>query len=372
LFRGGGAAVCDDFEEAAVIRFEYPFFLWLLLLTPLWVAGLLWALTKRRRATSKFVSEKLLARVAYSLSETRLRLKIIVWVVAWTLLILGAAGPQVGTKLEEVKREGIDVVLAIDVSTSMMCEDLSPSRLENAKHEMQKFVSGLKGDRVGIVAFAGTAIVHCPLTTDYGAAKLLIRILQPDLLPEQGTALADAIQAAQKSFDNPDVKSRVLVIISDGEDHEEAAVEAATKAAQEGVRIYTIGMGTPQGAPIPLKDKRGADAGFKRDKAGAIVVTRLNDLLLQRIADAGNGKYLRGTQSSQELDAIWNDISTMEKKEFGKKQFTSFENRFQYLVFPALLLLLIEFFISERKGGLRVAVWRARLKSFRPLMKRVA
>lgn len=355
-----------------MIRFEYPLFLWLLLLTPLWVAGLLWALARRRRAASKFVSEKLLARVAYSMSEARLRLKMIVWVAAWTLLILGAAGPQVGTKLEEVKREGIDVVLAIDVSSSMMCEDLSPSRLENAKHEMQKFVGGLKGDRVGMVAFAGTAIVQCPLTSDYGAAKLLIRILQPDLVPEQGTALADAIEAARTSFNNPDVKSRVLVVITDGEDHEEAAVEAATKAAQDGVRIYTIGMGTPQGAPIPLKDKRGADAGFKRDKAGAIIVTRLNDLLLQRIADAGNGKYLRGTQSAQELDAIWNDISRMEKKEFGKKQFTSFENRFQYLVLPALLLLLAEFLISERKGGLRVAVLRARLKSLRPRIRKPA
>lgn len=348
-----------------MIRFEYPFFLWLLLLTPLWAAGLLWALSRRRRAASKFVSEKLLERVAYSMSETRLRVKMIVWVAGWTLLVLGAAGPQVGTKLEEIKREGIDVVLVIDVSASMMCEDLSPSRLENAKHEMQKFVSGLKGDRVGIVAFAGTAIMHCPLTSDYGAAKLLIRILQPDLVGEQGTALADAIDAARTSFNNPDVKSRVLVIITDGEDHEEAAVETATKAAAEGVRIYTIGMGTPQGAPIPLKDKRGVDAGFKRDKTGAIIVTRLNDLLLQRIAEAGNGKYLRGTQGAQELEAIWNDISTMEKKEFGKKQFTSFENRFQYLVLPALLLLLAEFFISERKGGLRVTVLRERLRSFR-------
>jgi Ca-activated chloride channel family protein len=348
-----------------VIRFEYPFFLWLLLLTPLWVAGLLWALAQRRRASSRFVSEKLLGRVAYSMSDSRLRLKMMVWVAAWTLLVLGAAGPQVGTKLEEVKREGIDIVLAIDVSTSMMCEDLSPSRLENAKHEMLKFVSGLKGDRVGIVAFAGSAIVHCPLTTDYGAAKLLIRILQPDLVPEQGTALADAIDAARTSFNNPDVKSRVLVVITDGEDHEESAVEAANKAASEGIRIYTIGMGTPQGAPIPLKDARGANAGFKRDRTGAIVVTRLNDLLLQRIADAGNGKYLRGTQSAQELDAIWNDISTMEKREFGQKQFTSFENRFQYLVLPAWLLLLAEFFISERKGGLRMADLRARWKALR-------
>jgi Ca-activated chloride channel homolog len=353
-----------------MIRFEYLLLLWLFLLTPIWIAGLLFSLSRRKRAAAQFVSAKLLNRVAYSWSETRIRLKIIVWVIAWTLLVAGAAGPQVGTKTEEVKREGIDVILAIDVSTSMTCSDLAPSRLENAKHEMQQFVGGLKGDRVGIIAFAGSAIVHCPLTTDYGAAKLLIRILQPDLISEQGTALADAIDAARTSFNNPDVKSRVLVIITDGEDHEEKAIEAATKAAEEGVRIYTIGMGTPQGAPIPVKDKRGLDAGFKRDKSGAIIVTKLNDLLLERIADAGGGKYLRGTQSAQELGAIWSDIASMEKKEFGKKQFTAFENRFQYFVLPALLLLLAEFFISERKGGWRPADVRARLRSLRLMVRK--
>lgn len=354
-----------------MIRFEFPVLLWLLLLTPLWGAGLWFALARRRRAAAKFASDAVLARVAYSVSPTRLRWKMNVWVIAWTLLVIGAAGPQVGTKMEEVKREGIDVVLAVDVSNSMLCNDLSPSRLENAKNELLKFVGGLKGDRVGIVAFAGSAIVHCPLTSDYGAVKLLIRILDPNLVQEQGTALADAIDAARTSFNNPEVKSRVLVIITDGEDHEEAAIDAAQKAAGEGIRIYTIGMGTPQGAPIPVKDKRGMDAGFRRDKNGGIIVTRLNDLLLQRIAEAGNGEYLRGTQSGQELGTIWSDIAAMEKKEFGKKQFTSFENRFQYLVLPALLLLIAEYFISERRGGFRLNDLRERMRAL-PIVKRKA
>ncbi|HEY3294194.1 MAG TPA: VWA domain-containing protein [bacterium] len=335
-----------------MIRFDHPWMLWLLLLVPVWVAGMMVMLKLRRRAGEAFVARSLLERVAYSLSFTRLRAKMILWIIAWGLLVVAAADPQVGTKLEEVKKKGIDIMLAVDLSTSMLCEDLSPSRLENAKHEISKFVDGLKGDRVGIVAFAGTAIVHCPLTTDYGAAKLLTKVMNPDLMPEQGTAIADAIDAAKKAFNSPEVKSKVLVIITDGEDHEQAAIDAAKEAAKEGIRIYTIGVGTPSGAPIPMKNGKPTDNGFKRDPSGQVVVTRLNEVLLQQIADAGNGKYLHGTQSGKELDAIWSDISSMEKTEFGKKQFTAFEDRFQYLVLPALLLLLGEFFLSERKGKL--------------------
>lgn len=338
-----------------MIRFDHPWMLWLLLLLPAWIIGMVLALRMRRRADEAFIGRNLLERVAYSLSHGRLRAKMILWIAAWGLLVIGAADPQIGTRLEEVKKKGIDVILAVDLSTSMLCEDLSPSRLENAKHEIVKFVDGLKGDRVGIVVFAGSAIVHCPLTTDYGAVKLMTKVMQPDLMPEPGTALADAINAARKSFNSPDVKSRVIVIITDGEDHEEAAIDAAKDAAKEGIRIYTIGVGTPSGAPIPVKGGKMTDAGFKRDQSGQVVVTRLNEVLLEQIADAGNGKYLHGTQSGKELDAIWSDISSMEKTEFGKKQFTAFEDRFQYLVFPALLLLLGEFFVSERKGKLWIA-----------------
>jgi Ca-activated chloride channel family protein len=329
-----------------------PGFLWLLLLIPVWVGAIWYFLARRRTASEQFAGKVLLERVARSFSTRRLRAKSFLWLAAWALLVLGAANPQIGTKMEEVKREGIDIILAVDLSTSMLCEDLTPSRLENAKHEIMRFVNGLKGDRVGLVAFAGSAIVHCPLTTDYGAVKLLVRVMNPDLVPEAGTALSDAIAAAERTFVTPDVKSKVLVIVTDGEDQEQEAVDQAKKAADEGIRIYTIGMGTPKGAPIPMKGPKGEDIGFKRDKSGEVVVTRLNEILLQQIADAGNGRYLRGTQSGQELDAIWKDISSMEKQEFGKKQFTAFEDRFQYLVFPALLLLLGEFLLSERKGSL--------------------
>ena len=340
-----------------MIRFGFPVFLWLLVLIPVWAALLVWAFYRRRRASHVFVSPKLLDRIANSLSWSRLKWKSALWVAAWLLLVIGAADPQVGTRLEEVKREGIDVVIALDVSNSMLCEDLSPSRIENAKHEIQRFIDGLSGDRVGLVAFAGSAINHCPLTSDYGAAKLLTRIMDVDLVGEQGTALADALGASEQTFGTDEGSSRVIVVISDGEDHEEQAVEVARQAAQRGIRIYTIGMGTPQGAPIPVMSTKGGTQDFKRDRSGSIVVTRLNEVLLRQVAEAGNGEYYRASQSGQELEAIWADIAQMEKRELGRKQYTAFEDRFQYFVLPALLLLLIEFFLSERKSSWRTR-WR--------------
>jgi Ca-activated chloride channel family protein len=256
------------------------------------------------------------------------------------------------------------VVIALDISNSMLCEDIRPSRLESARNEILKFVGGLKGDRVGLVAFAGGAITHCPLTTDYGAVKMLVKIMSPDLVPEQGTVITDALDQATRAFGEDETKSRVVVIITDGEDQEEEAVEAAKKAAEAGIIVYTIGLGTAQGAPIPLRDERGNPAGFKRDAAGAVIVTRLNEPLLERVAEAGGGRYLRGSQSAQELQSIWDDIGRMEKSDFGKKQFTSFEDRFSYFVLPALLLLIWELFVSERRRSepIRLAIPRLRRK----------
>jgi Ca-activated chloride channel family protein len=337
-----------------MIRFGNPLLLWLLILVPVWI-GLFWYMLRQRRLSAeKFVSSTLLKRVAYSISRRRLIIKAAFWVTAWTLLVIGAANPQVGTKFEEVKREGIDVVIALDLSYSMLCEDITPSRLESAKHEILKFVNGLEGDRVGLVAFAGTAINHCPLTTDYNAVKLLVRVMSPEMIPEAGTALAEAIQAAERSFNDEEAKSKVLIVITDGEDHEEDAVDAAKEAAAKGIQIYTIGMGTPQGAPIPMGSDVGGAAGFKRDKTNQIIVTRLNEILLERIAGAAGGRYLRGSVGAGELEAIWNDISQMEKRELGQKKYSAYEDRFMFFVIPGFLLLLIEFFISERLGRLRL------------------
>ncbi len=343
-----------------MIRFAHPEWLWLLLAIPLCAAILWWAERRRRAAARAFVAVELVEVMAHTHSALKIRWKRALWLAAVTLGIVGLAGPQIGTRLEEVKREGIDIFIGLDVSASMLCEDVRPSRLESAKHEILRFVNGLEGDRVGLVAFAGSAVIHCPLTTDYGAAKLLVKVMSPDLLPEPGTALAEAIDAARRSFRREEGKSKVLVLVTDGEDHEEKAVEAAEDAANEGIRIYTVGLGTSRGAPIPLYDSRGNRAGFRKDKNGEVILTRMNDLLLQRIAEAGGGQYLRGTQSGEELEAVWADIASMEKKELGAKQFAAFEHRFQYLILPALILLIVEFFLSERRG-LAWTSWLRRL-----------
>jgi Ca-activated chloride channel family protein len=240
----------------------------------------------------------------------------------------------------------------------MMCEDIRPNRLENAKHEILRFINGLKEDRVGLVAFAGSAIIHCPLTTDYGAAKLLVNVMTPDLLSEPGTALADAIDAARKGFQREETKSKVFILVTDGEDHEERSMEEAADAAKEGIRIYAIGLGTREGAPIPLYDSSGVKIGHKKDKNGEVILTHMNEVLLQRIAEAGGGQYLRGTQGAGELETIWSDIASMQKQELKEKKFAAFEDRFQYLLLPAFLLLGLEFFISERRG----LVWTPWLK----------
>jgi Ca-activated chloride channel family protein len=341
-----------------MIRFAHPEWLYLLLGIPLCALFLWWVRRRRRAASLSFIAAELVHQIAYAHSSLKTGWKHSLWLAALALGIIALSGPQVGTRLEEVKREGIDIFIGLDVSVSMMCEDIRPNRLESAKHEILRFINGLKGDRVGLVAFAGSAVIHCPLTTDYGAAKLLVNVMSPDLLPEPGTALADAIDSARRSLKREETKSKVLILVTDGEDHEEKSVEAAADAAKEGIRIYCIGLGTRQGAPIPLYNSSGVKIGHKKDKSGEVVLTRLNEVLLQRVAEAGGGQYLRGTQGAGELETIWSDIASMEKRELKTKKFAAFEDRFQYLLMPAFLLLVLEFFISERRG----LVWTPWLK----------
>jgi len=334
-----------------VIRFEIPELLWLLALLPFFFGAWWWLGRRAQVIANRIVPKPLMPRVAYGQSSGRKWWRTGLWFAAIALLIVAMARPQVGTRMEEVKREGVDVLIAVDISNSMLSEDYAPSRLESAKFSIQRLVNGLKGDRVGLIAFAGTAIYHCPLTTDYGAVKLLNRVMSPGIVPEQGTALADAIDKAKQAFtEQEDSKSKVLVIITDGEDHEEASLDAAREAHDAGITIFTIGMGTPGGAPIPIVDAAGRTAGYKKDENGQIIVSRLNEELLTSLAEAGGGSYARATPGGKELELIWNDINQMEKTEFGTMQFTGFEDRYAYFAFPALLLLLIEFLIGERTG----------------------
>ena len=290
-----------------------------------------------------------MARLIANTSRRRQILKAVL-ITAGSMFLIGALiRPQIGTRLEEVKREGKDVIVAIDVSKSMLAEDISPSRLEKAKHEVSKLIEKLRGDRIGIIVFAGEAFVQCPLTLDYGAAKLILSAVNPDLIPIPGTNISQALVKAIETFDQRERKYKVLVLITDGEDHIGEIDKYSEAAAKEGIVIYTVGIGSPQGVPIPEYDKQGVKIGYKKDSDGNTVISKLDEETLQKIAFTANGKYFNATPQESELDDLIAEITKGEKKELGSMQYTNFEDRFQYFLGICIILLLAEMLISERR-----------------------
>jgi len=301
---------------------------------------------------------ELLKKLTQNTSRSRQITKIISILASLLFMIYAAAQPQIGTKLEEVKREGIDVLVAMDVSVSMLAQDIPPSRLEKAKHEVESFIDRLRGDRIGLIAFAGDAFVQCPLTLDYGAAKIFLDIMDPSLIPTPGTAIGKAISKAIETFDQKERKHKVLVLITDGEDHQGDVISFAEEAERQGIIIYSVGIGSAKGEPIPVESGQSSGKSFKKDKKGEVVITKLDELSLEKIALQTGGKYYRASSGEEELEKIYDEIMKMEKKELGSLQFSQFEDRFQYLVVFALLLLALEIFLPERKAVRRE--WRGR------------
>ncbi|MDZ7372750.1 MAG: VWA domain-containing protein [candidate division KSB1 bacterium] len=336
-----------------MLRFANPDILYLFLGLPALVAFYLAVFRWKRKALERFGRWEQVQRLTAGVSWGRQRLKAALLVAVVMLLILALARPQIGTRLEEVKREGIDIVVAVDVSRSMLAEDVRPNRLEKAKHELRNLIRRLRGDRIGLVIFAGQAFLQCPLTLDYGAAEMFVDILDPGLIRDQGTAIAEAIRTALKAFNQAERKHKVLILITDGEDHEGRLVEAAKEAARQGVVIFTIGVGDPQGAPVPLVNELGQKVGFKKfvrpDGTEEIVMSRLDEVTLQKIALETGGKYYRATGTEGELSKILDEISGMEKKELGSLRFTHYEDRYQYVLGVALFLLIAEQMIPEWK-----------------------
>jgi Ca-activated chloride channel family protein len=279
----------------------------------------------------------------------KLLLKSILMSLAFTCFILGLANPQIGSKLEEVKREGIDIMIALDLSNSMLAEDLKPNRLEKSKRAISKLVERLHSDRIGIVVFGGEAYTQLPLTSDLSAAKLFLRNVSTDIIPTQGTNIGAAIKRCVKSFDQQSAAGKAIIIITDGENHEENAVEEARLAAEVEIQIYTVGMATTQGVPIPLfqNDRK---MGYRKDREGNSVVTKLNESMLKELAAEGNGFYIRATSSDAGLNQILDELEQLDKAEIGTKLFTDYEDRFQYFVALGLLFLILEFFVTERKN----------------------
>ncbi len=340
-----------------MIRFEHIEYLWLLL--PLALLGLLWGYMTWRadRRLARWADRQMFGRLIPDKSSWRPAVKMALSLSAVALLIVAVANPQFGTRLEKTKQSGSDIAICLDLSNSMMAEDLQPNRLERGKRVVSNLLSTLGGDRVSLVAFAGESFIQMPLTGDYGATKLFLDDMSCDMISSQGTAIGDAINKAMSTlgYGDPDRpweknKGRAIIVISDGENHEDDAVDAARAAAREGVRVCTIGMGLPDGAPIPEYDHRNRKSTYKRERSGSIVMTHLNESMLQQIANAGDGVYVRASSASGGLGEIVNLINNLEKEDYGEAQVSAFESRYQYPLVAALICLLAELVLFERSN----------------------
>lgn len=334
-----------------MFRFANPHLLWLLWIVPLLALLFWWASYNRRRRLTRFGNPALLEELMPEFSSARVGLKFVLFEAALCFLLLAAARPQFGSKLREEKGKGVEMMLVVDISNSMLADDFAPNRLERTKYAINKLFEGMKQDRVGLVVFAGEPKVQLPITSDYRMAKAFARRIDPSLVSVQGTAVGKALEQALLSFsgetaDDEQAASRVIVLITDGENHEDDALAVAQRAAEMGVRIYTIGIGTPEGAPIRI----GGD--FVRDERGEMVVSKLNEQMLSEIAALTDGLYVRSTLQSIGLDEIVESIEAMEKSELSTIRFEEYDEQYRLPLGIAIVLLLIELLLLDRRNPL--------------------
>lgn len=327
-----------------MFRFANPHLLWLLWLVPLMIIALIILVRMRRHALGRFGNHETVKQLLRDVSSWRVYTKFSLFVIAFACIVLAAARPQFGSKLREEKSEGVEMMLVVDVSNSMLAEDLSPNRLDRTRYAIDKLFASLNQDRVGVVVFAGEAKVQLPITTDYRMARSFAKKLSTEAVGAQGTNLADAIELASLSFSDREGASRVMILITDGETHDRGALEAAEAAADRGITIFTIGIGSPEGAPIKINND------FIKDERGEMVVSRLNEELLQAIAEKGNGGYIRATNAEFGLSEIVEEIEKMEKTERSTLRFDEYNEQFYWLLWIALALLLIEGLLLDRRN----------------------
>ena len=321
-------------------RYEY---LYLLLLVPLFLVGYGLMRYFRARKVKAFGDPALVEALMPSWSRSKGWVKVVLFSLAFAFFAVGLARPRTGAKLAEKNTKGAEIIVALDVSNSMLAQDYSPNRLERAKLSIARLTERLQDDRIGLVIFAGTSFVQLPVTTDYVSAKMFLGNIDTGSIPVQGTAIGDAIRLSIKSFSAQSEKSRVIVVISDGENHEDDAVGAAKQAAELGIKVYTIGVGSAEGQPIPM------DGELLKDKEGNIVVTKLNEQMLRDIARAGGGAYIHAGGEEFGLNPIIQDIRRMEDEEFGSVVFEEYDEQYMYFFGIALLLFVIEMILGERK-----------------------
>lgn len=341
-----------------ILRFENPQYFYFFALIPV-LLGLFWlSWHMRRRALRRFGQEQVIKSLMPWRSVRRPWIRFAMLLLAFSMLIIAISNPLVGSRMQEAKREGIDVMIAMDVSRSMLAEDIRPNRMERAKMAVSRLIDRLENDRVGLVVFAGHAITQVPVTTDHSAAKMILRTVNTNSVSVQGTAIGSAIERALASFPGEDLKNNVLIIISDGENHLDDPVAQARLAAQSGVTIHTVGIGTLAGAPIPVY-RNNQLSGFLRDNQGNTVVSRYDEATLRAIAEATGGVFRHGTGADMGLNSILDEIRKVEKDTFETMVFADYQSRYHYFVALALLFLLLEIFIFERKNK-----WLEKIKLF--------
>lgn len=330
-----------------MIRVEHEHIYWLFMLIPV-LLWLFWHYHRwQRKALEKLSETALQHKLMPHYSKSRKRWKNRILLLALVFLIAALLNPQIGSKEIEVKREGVELAIALDVSNSMLAQDLSPNRLERSKRALLQLIDRLKGDQISIIVFGGQAYVQLPMTTDYAAAKLFISSITTGMIPTQGTAIGSAIDLCRESFRENSKAKKAIIVITDGENHEDNAVASAEAAYESGILVHTIGVGSEQGAPLPII-RNGQNVGFRKDKDGNPITSRMNENMMQEIATAGHGIYVRSTNSNGGLDFILEELQKMDKTEFSRKMFADYEDQFQYFLGPAILLFILELLLPER------------------------
>ncbi|AGC76271.1 Ca-activated chloride channel family protein [Nonlabens dokdonensis] len=337
---------------------EEKIYFWLLCLIPVLVVLFIGLSYWRYRAQKKYANKEMLDHLIPNRSWFKPILKLVTVCVGIIFLVLALVNLKAGEKIETVNREGVDIVFAVDVSKSMLAEDIAPNRLEKSQRLVTEIINNLASDRIGLIAYAGSAVPQLPITTDYGSARLFLQSLNTDLVSSQGTAINEAIQLAESYYSEDTEAAKILVIISDGEDHEGESVAVAEAAAEKGIRIITIGVGTEKGATIPIK-RDGIIREFKKDRDGKTVMTKLNPETLKEIAEAGNGAYIDGTVTATVIEQLKEELAGIDKVAFDSQQYADFESQFQWFLGFGLFFLFLDLFYLERKTG-----WLQKLNLF--------
>ncbi len=331
-----------------LFRFANPVFLYLLLLLPVIILLYIINEIRKRKALKRLGDINLVSTLVPEMSRIRPALKFLLLLVAFTSGIIMLSRPQFGSKIEDVKKQGVEVIIALDVSNSMLAEDIQPDRLTRAKQAISRLVDDLDNDKIGLIVFAGDAYTQIPLTTDYVSAKMFLSTINPNMVPKQGTAIGSAISLGMRSFSPGEDKSKAMIIITDGENHEDDPVKEAEEAAKAGIVIHTIGIGSTEGVPIPITVNGKRD--YLKDSNGNIVITKLDEDILKKIALSTNGNYVRASNSNIGLDEIYNDIKKMKKQDLESTRYTEYNDQFQIFAAIALFFLVADFIIMERKN----------------------